>query len=647
MWSLVRDVGSMYPVMDISLKRLALYWGRLATQTQLSKYVTPADVQTLYRRTEAEGLTFLTVTLPRLFKSLDTAFADTKLTSPVGFKVKKNHAYPLFLVKAWEAIFNKDGSLKPVAEIQMGAVICIRQLSAIYYKLETPHTETQIETVVSSFLKTEEDVKNLDFSDPAISGILERAKGLVHRLLSGVNPLDIRPRHGSGSSACKVKPWERYCSFRFIPRLNEVFPYDQYFFYNQTHLADRLDDLLNAESAEPAARVVFVPKDSRGPRLISCEPRELMFIQQGLMAKLYESVLKYPAITRMVSFTDQTRNQELARIGSIDESLATIDLKEASDRVSVKLVKAIFPDNWFSALSASRSQSTTLPDGTNVPLDKFAPMGSACCFPVEAICFWAIVLAAKPRDRDYINSLFSKRLTGRTRERQKCLTLAVYGDDIIVSSFERETAIQALESCGLLVNMDKSYWNGPFRESCGGDFLNGINVTPVRLKHLPDNNKQSMMRIADHFNQMISNAHTEYPEDLFHSIFEEWYGPVPISANWWTRIPDRGRNVGESQRNVSQRARVSLDPNKNGKAFNGLALRGRYSKIPNGYEKRWNPELHQLEYSIPMESAIHCEVDADRWGQVLRREVEPSEFLPVDSCAVANRTRINNGWAAL
>jgi hypothetical protein len=625
--------------MKDSLKRLASYWGRLTTETQLSEYVTPADRQTFTRRTQAEGLTFLTVTLPRLFKSLDAAFASSKLIAPVGFKAKKNHAYPLFLVKAWEAIFNKDGSLKPVDQIQMGAVICIRQLSAIFYKLEMPHTETQISEVISSFLEAEEDLASLDLSDPYVVRILERAKGLVHRLLGGVNPLDIRPRHGSGSSACRVKPWERYSSFRYIPRLNEVYPYDEYFFYNKTHLVDRLGDLLNAEEAEPAARVVFVPKDSRGPRLISCEPREFMFIQQGLMAKLYESVRPYPAIARMISFTDQTRNQKLARIGSVDESLATIDLKEASDRVSLKLVKAIFPDNWFAALTACRSLSTTLPDGTNVPLDKFAPMGSACCFPVEAICFWAIALAAKPRDRDYLNSLFSRRITGRTKERQKCLTLAVYGDDIIVSTPETESVIQALELCGLLVNKDKSYWKGPFRESCGGDFLNGVNVTPVRLKHLPDNNNRSALRIADHFNQMIGNKHTEYPECLFHSLFQEWYGPVAISANWWTRLED--------SRERTNRMRNSTDPNKNGKAFNGLALRGRYNSIPNAFKTRWNPMLQQREVRVLKESAIHREVNSDRWGQVLRREVEPSTFQPAHLCALAKRTRIKYGWIAL
>jgi hypothetical protein len=102
-------------------------------------------------------------------------------------------------------------------------------------------------------------------------------------------------------------------------------------------------------------------------------------------------------------------------------------------------------------------------------------MGSALCFPVEAMVFTTIIFAAiayerrVPLTRELITSLRGK--------------VRVYGDDIIVPVEYVQPVIQWLEAFGLRVNTDKSFWNGKFRESCGGDFFDGEWVTPVRLKH--------------------------------------------------------------------------------------------------------------------------------------------------------------------
>jgi len=58
----------------------------------------------------------------------------------------------------------------------------------------------------------------------------------------------------------------------------------------------------------------------------------------------------------------------------------------------------------------------------------------------------------------------------------------VYGDDIVVPVEWVDLAFKALTFVGLEVNKNKSYWRGPFRESCGGDYLHGNDVTPVRLR---------------------------------------------------------------------------------------------------------------------------------------------------------------------
>jgi hypothetical protein len=101
----------------------------------------------------------------------------------------------------------------------------------------------------------------------------------------------------------------------------------------------------------------------------------------------------------------------------------------------------------------------------------FAPMGSATCFPVETILFLAIAWNAT---NDTPGASFDN--------------LAGYGDDICIDSLAAELYIEYATRLGLIVNRSKSYYNDEFkpprtyyRESCGKEYLNGYDVTPVRL----------------------------------------------------------------------------------------------------------------------------------------------------------------------
>jgi len=631
---------------DELLKRLVSIWKLLATKTQLSEFVQPQDIVVLERRALAEGLPFLTVTLPRLFKALDRGLSTFCLEEIEGFKVKKGCAYPLMLVKAWETLFTEEGILRPEARLRSpsrddwsvelhsslsGAVACIRQLSAVFYKLELPYTEKQEQVALDAFRSAEDDLSQLDLSNPANSRVLERARRILERLLAGSDPLEILPKHGGGSSSCRVKPWLRYSSFRYIPRLSEVFPQDEYFFANPQHLCDMLDEWISAKGCEPMARVVFVPKDSRGPRLISCEPREFMYIQQGLWAKLDGVVKRKPAIAGQVGFTDQTRNQRMAYEGSMDpDRYATLDLKEASDRISVDLVARLFPPHWSSALLASRSLGTELPDGTVKVLHKFAPMGSACCFPILALCVWSIALAATEPDSAYINRLFTDRLRPN-----RDLAISVFGDDIIVPTAEVPRVIQALEAVGLLTNRDKSYWSGSFRESCGGDFFQGVDCTPVRVKALPENDNVSANRTCNVLNNIAAKYDTGVLTYDIQDLFCSWYGPWPVSNNF------RARKGSEVERDEFG-DRITLE-----RLHDGITLYGRYVDVPPRIKRRWNKSLQKLEYRCLVTRPFDIEVETDDWGHVLRKQLGKLQPWTANTAALAKRVRIKHSWTAL
>jgi hypothetical protein len=169
----------------------------------------------------------------------------------------------------------------------------------------------------------------------------------------------------------------------------------------------------------------------------------------------------------------------MAREGSTTGRLATLDLREASDRVPESLVKVMSADHpWLTrGLFDTRTTRATIGKlGISIPrLYRYASMGSALCFPVEAAVFLTVVMIGIKRHKGLLSAraLNFKELVGDVR---------VYGDDIIVPTDCVDSVIEALRDFNCVVNTDKSFWNGKFRESCGGDFYDGTDVTPVRCR---------------------------------------------------------------------------------------------------------------------------------------------------------------------
>jgi len=221
---------------------------------------------------------------------------------------------------------------------------------------------------------------------------------------------------------------------------------------------------------ERTSKVVFVPKSVTSLRTICMEPTTLQWYQQGFFKSLSRYIRNHRYLKRRISLENQEYNRELAFVGSIDGSFSTIDLTAASDSVSWRLVKAWFQRSVLrETFWSCRSKNALLPNGDVIRLHKFAPMGSALCFPVECLVFAAIVEAS------------IKEVGGRPHESQ----YRVYGDDIIVESEYAETVVSRLIQNGFIPNKDKSYTYTKssliYRESCGGEYLNGDDVTPIRL----------------------------------------------------------------------------------------------------------------------------------------------------------------------
>lgn len=476
-----------------SLDLLCELWVNLAKNQRYQKFVGPLDLKEFHKRTDNEGLHFLTTSLPSLGKALDFFHATTAWKCPADFASGQD-GIPYFLGDAVRKSMEGDSE----------AVDCIRQLCLMFYKLEVDYDQTRKDEFLENFKKVDQDLALVDLPDN--DPVINRARWYIGRILCNEDPLDIRPCHGSGSTACRTPNYEKWSKLRYFPRLDSVFSYPDYFFYSYTHFLDEIEKLVGAVESDPVARIVLVPKDSRGPRVISCEPAELMFIQQGLMRKLYSILETHKSTRGQLNFADQGVNRNLAYQSSMTGEKATLDLSDASDRVSFKLVERLFPQNWFEALSACRSESTMLPNGEIMRFNKFAPMGSSCCFPVEALVFWAIAKAAiYVQTFGPLSPQYGDRKVARMSVDPGILPdVHVYGDDIIVDAEQAATVVLGLESVGLVVNRHKSYVKGPFRESCGGAYHNGYDVTPVQVRSIPHASRNSLATDIDFCNNLIA-----------------------------------------------------------------------------------------------------------------------------------------------
>jgi hypothetical protein len=242
------------------------------------------------------------------------------------------------------------------------------------------------------------------------------------------------------------------------------------------------------------SRLMFVPKNVKTARSICMEPNTLMFFQQGVMARMTE-LIETSCMGTSVRIRDQSYNQVLCHLGSYSGLIDTLDLSSASDSVSLDLVKRVFPYSWLVPMLSTRSTTVQTPLGIITP-KKFAPMGSAICFPTQSILFCAVSYMAAclyTYEKEHPKTSLMDWLTENNIRRviskfwnHKSLTiigfqpLGVYGDDICIDSRLTDIVKSILSSLGFVVNNEKSFiGQQAFRESCGMYCFGGHDITPL------------------------------------------------------------------------------------------------------------------------------------------------------------------------
>lgn len=212
------------------------------------------------------------------------------------------------------------------------------------------------------------------------------------------------------------------------------------------------------------SRITTVPKTAETDRTIAIEPLLNVYLQLGV-----DHVIK-SALRRKWGYdlTSQEENQKMAYEGSVTDELVTVDMRNASETVALILCYLLLPPAWMDLLMDLRSPQGSFFDSDGnvqdvIHFEKISSMGNGFTFALESLIFGSLVRAAIRRTKSVKKS-------------------AVYGDDLIVPTTAYPFLKTLLNLCGFKLNEEKSFADGPFRESCGKDFYLGYDVRPVFLK---------------------------------------------------------------------------------------------------------------------------------------------------------------------
>lgn len=475
------------------------------------------------------GPSFLTIDLPAAGKHFDASLSAgflTKFMIPGFGNYLPGTKVPKFLSALMLRVFEKSGMLLEQPDIT--AIFLLRQLFYAAKKVRITCDESRTTKAVREFFRIERVMvsPSLDWLDDAFGGVqrvhslhlgdkaqrcstdafgqssasdqlfkpeqpadapdtalldtIQRTADIVSSSFGDFTATDWRMKHGPGAVADVKGGVSKYTFPNWPAKLETVFPMSEFAFANSGVWADAVrhgsDAIKGFSPNEPPSKLIAVPKTQKGPRLIASEPVAHQWVQQSLMNFLRDGVSKTPLSTS-IHFRDQTENQKFALQASKTGTHWTIDLSSASDCLSLWVVERFFRRNkpLLKALHASRTRWLTNTVCQKSPqyviLKKFAPQGAATTFPVQTVIYATIALGAIAHRMGGISNM--KSLSNWVDQ------VRVFGDDIIVPDYVGEDVVKVLTYLGFEVNQSKTYKTGRFRESCGCDAYDGIEVSPA------------------------------------------------------------------------------------------------------------------------------------------------------------------------
>lgn len=379
-----------------------------------------------------------------------------------------------------------------------------RNAAATFWAMEAQCVDTNVR--LARYISETQDLR--DPADGAVDDFIRRWRKEVKRVLGKVSYV-LEPRFSPGAtlsdSGMNVSLPDKLtsrptCYSSSLALYRENFMFTPIFEKYPVPLVKR------------ANKFFTVPKDSfkdRGCCMEASVNVSLQLAVGSLLKRRYKQNYRYSLESRPL------RHQRLARVASAGRrALSTIDLSNASDTVSYNLVKLVLPEDWFVLLNSLRATHTLI-EGKEVYLSKFSSMGNGFTFELETILFQTLC----------------DTVIG-------CRRSSSFGDDMVVPTEHAPAILAALRFFGFTPNEKKTFCDGPFRESCGGDYFDGQPVRAHYLKELPSEPQHWIalmngLRRAEngalhYYKRGWAFCKAQLPKDVRRCLGPKWLGDLVI-----------------------------------------------------------------------------------------------------------------------
>lgn len=479
------------------------------------------DAEVIKSRALAQGLGFLGDTLSEFWSWITQSLEAGKLCQPPP-RLKLSHRQsnrPALLQGLVSIIFGDDGkAVYPGDDEELASriALAVESLNTICNsfgkKYEAPLRLDTKNAMLTEFMDFDKyqvlDLSaDLEYLSVEAQMVLKRARSYLVRLFEDYDSVEVR---NGVNGPVTHSFWNMPLKPRFGPRACTE-GYDAYGKYRNLFASPPIKAIGRLglfDISQPSPQTVnglppkiygeqevreliedndpvmttIVPKSHGKGREICPMKNDKMYLQKAYQANIYDWVEKHPLTAGFVNFTDQSINGKLALQASADRCMATVDLRKASNTVGKGHVGMLFDERISEMLFALRQNRVGIKCVEKVGISfrngrfkliteekveswnakMYAPMGSALCFPVEALVFWAIAkatldVAELPGNRD----------------------VYVFGDDILIPTSGYEILTTVFSEVGFVVNRKKSFSKGYFRESCGVDAYLGRCVKPA------------------------------------------------------------------------------------------------------------------------------------------------------------------------
>lgn len=412
------------------------------------------------------------------------------------------------------------GDLKPY---ELKARMQIASLFKKYrFSPDALSPEEVYENSVKKFMDNQKRLKDLriDWTEPLLADVVSRTKGHIGLILGDFSKFDILEKATFGKKSSVGVPMHKACEGqRLEPPISGSSAHIDWFqklYSSWNRPAYSYAESLAASRKTPLAVAI----DTLEAVLVEKTWKDLrMIVPNTTLGTLYSSGLGRTIEGRLRAASYDIRllqpvHGELARFGSITGTLVTADQRLASDNITVEIVAGCFPLVWAEALNYGRISKVVV-DDTPIETDTFATMGIGFTFPMQTLLFLGLLLAI----RDHL--------------RLADAVVSVFGDDLIYDVRMHNLVVDVFSRLGLVINEDKTFAEGHFRESCGYDYYHGFDVRPFHLGDGPESTSLKRRSIEAYLYKTINALRRRWPDE-----------DIPLSV---TCILESLKQIRESQ----------------------------------------------------------------------------------------------------